>query len=407
MQLTKRLKWLSFTIAAFLWPVGLVALYQAQTALRSSVRESGAHSVAAVAEEIESELKQAVDDWRIYTVSSGIREAVAASNKQFDAMPNPEAYIDAQDKAWADTPKGETSAFMKTIFDNAASADIKAHLDAVKKAKGYAVFAEAFVTNKYGANVGQSDRTSDYRQSDEGWWKDTMAKGWLVGDISFDDSAGVFSADVSVAVTDAQGKAIGVTKAPFDIAGIFDLLKRAAAAQSADTKLTLLTGDGKIIATSQGAMKLEDGKSVLSGLRPDALDKGAAVPFERKDPKLGALLCNAVKVVGGDNAPSLGWVVVSERPMQTVMGGITRLRRLILVVCFLVTLIALVLASRLASGIAQPIQATITSLTSTSNGIAGAASQVATASHDLSEAASSSASTIEEEIGRASCRERV
>ncbi|MBI5831817.1 MAG: methyl-accepting chemotaxis protein, partial [Armatimonadetes bacterium] len=367
-------------------------------------RATSSDTVAAVAGEIQKDLAQAVDDWRIYTVSGAIRAAVEASNKEFAAMPNAEAYIDAQDKAWSETPKGTTSAFMKAIFENSVSADIKAHLDAVKKAKGYAVFAEAFVTNKLGANVGQSDRTSDYRQSDEGWWKETMAKGWTVGDVDFDDSAGVFSADVAVAVTDAQGQAIGATKAPFDIAGCFGVLKRAAGATdtkdgkpaATDKMLYLLSKDGKLIATSQGPMKLEDGKALLSGVTPESLAAGKAVEFRRRDAKRGKLMCTAIQVKGGENEPSMGWVVVSERPLSAVMGDIIRLRRIILLVCLLVTGVAITLAFKMAGRIAGPIQATIVSLTETSHGIADASDQVASASHDLSEAASSSASTIEE-----------
>ena len=222
MKLTHRLLALPFGLAAMIWLVGLVALSQARMALHRSVQESSAQTVATAANNIQRELRAALDDWRVYTVSSGIRQAVEASNKEFEAMPNREKYIDEQDKAWQEQPKDSVSPFMKAIFDNATSADLKNHLAALKAAYGYDVFGEAFVTNKYGANVGQSDRTSDYRQSDEGWWKDTAANGWQVGDVDFDDSSGIYSADVSVAVTDAQNQVIGVTKAPYNIQGVFN-----------------------------------------------------------------------------------------------------------------------------------------------------------------------------------------
>ncbi len=56
-------------------------------------------------------------------------------------------------------------------------------------------YGEVFVTNKYGANIAQTGRTSDFRQDDEQWWQMARRKGMHVGDVQYDNSAEVYSTD--------------------------------------------------------------------------------------------------------------------------------------------------------------------------------------------------------------------
>jgi len=79
-------------------------------------------------------------------------------------------------------------------------------------------FAEVFFTDELGYNVALTNPTSDFVQSDEGWWQRAWSSGFAVGEIEFDSSANVWAVDLSVRIHDrATRNPIGVMKAILSI----------------------------------------------------------------------------------------------------------------------------------------------------------------------------------------------
>ncbi|MDO8514414.1 MAG: hypothetical protein Q7S50_02625 [bacterium] len=82
-------------------------------------------------------------------------------------------------------------------------------------------FKEVFVTNVYGLNVGQTDKTSDYYQADEAWWQDSFNGGagkTLHGQIEFDESSQTEAISLYVPIIDpVSSKVIGVLKGVLDL----------------------------------------------------------------------------------------------------------------------------------------------------------------------------------------------
>jgi len=75
-------------------------------------------------------------------------------------------------------------------------------------------FGEVFFTDKNGFNTALTNPTSDFVQRDENWWKTAWENGISVGEVEFDDSAGIWSIDISVRIDDpASGRSLGVMKA--------------------------------------------------------------------------------------------------------------------------------------------------------------------------------------------------
>lgn len=75
-------------------------------------------------------------------------------------------------------------------------------------------FGEVFFTDKNGFNTALTNPTSDFVQRDENWWKTAWENGISVGEVEFDDSAGIWSVDISVRIDDpASGRSLGVMKA--------------------------------------------------------------------------------------------------------------------------------------------------------------------------------------------------
>ena len=85
-------------------------------------------------------------------------------------------------------------------------------------------FPEIFVTDARGQVIAQTNKTSDYIQSDEIWWQLAYSDGWgrsCRGTLVYDDSAISESISFNVPILDPDsGRAIGVLKAVCDITDI-------------------------------------------------------------------------------------------------------------------------------------------------------------------------------------------
>lgn len=77
-------------------------------------------------------------------------------------------------------------------------------------------FKEVFFTDRNGYNVAISGPTSDMVQSDEEWWQHAWEFGIHIDEPEFDESAGVFSVDISVRLDDADTP-VGVMKSSLDL----------------------------------------------------------------------------------------------------------------------------------------------------------------------------------------------
>ena len=112
-------------------------------------------------------------------------------------------------------------------------------------------FAEVFFTDELGYNVALTNPTSDFVQSDEGWWQRAWSSGFAVGEIEFDDSANVWAVDLSVRINEpGTGRPIGVMKAILSIRFVQLFTDRVARRLSAPgqllhTQLSTSTLDGR------------------------------------------------------------------------------------------------------------------------------------------------------------------
>ena len=103
------------------------------------------------------------------------------------------------------------------------------------------VFKEVFFTDKSGYNAAISNMTSDFVQSDEGWWVNAWTKGIDIGKVGFDESAGVWSIDVSARIDHPRTQEpLGVLKAVLDISAVQTLAtQEAQKLPSADVKVMI------------------------------------------------------------------------------------------------------------------------------------------------------------------------
>ncbi|MCJ7773689.1 MAG: PDC sensor domain-containing protein [Desulfobacterales bacterium] len=108
------------------------------------------------------------------------------------------------DQKWINTV--DIDDFMDSIMSSACSQ----HLNSIKQKGDF--YEEIFVMDNQGANVGMTDKTSDYWQGDEAKFINSYKEGAgdiFISDFNFDDSTQSYLTQVSVPVMD-EGTAIGV-----------------------------------------------------------------------------------------------------------------------------------------------------------------------------------------------------
>ena len=109
-------------------------------------------------------------------------------------------------------------------------------------------FGEVFFTDSFGFNTALTNPTSDFVQRDENWWKTAWENGISVGEVEFDDSAGIWSIDISVRIDDpASGRSLGVMKAVLGVSLIQEVADHGARDIQGGT-VTVISSGGLLLA---------------------------------------------------------------------------------------------------------------------------------------------------------------
>jgi hypothetical protein len=130
-----------------------------------------------------------------------IVEAVKAQNATERSLDE----IQQMDENWKTT--NGIASFMQALMDS----KLGKHLRMLQESQSY--YGEILVMDNQGANVGMTDKTSDYWHGDEAKFQKSFANGEgaiFVDEVEFYESEQAYLAVVSVPVVD-EGKAIGVT----------------------------------------------------------------------------------------------------------------------------------------------------------------------------------------------------
>jgi diguanylate cyclase (GGDEF)-like protein len=202
---------LVFLIVTILYGItAYLSIKSSKDALEKSIGDSSVMIAQEIMDKIDRAIFYRIEDMQAYARDIELQELIAKSNKKFDAMDDPQAYIDKKDKEWIATPKDTVSPFMLKLINTDLFIELKEKSEFYEEKYGYKVYPEIFVTNKYGANTGQTGRTTDYYQADEKWWQETKANGLHVRDVAYDESSKAYALGIGIRVDDKQGDFAGV-----------------------------------------------------------------------------------------------------------------------------------------------------------------------------------------------------
>ncbi len=267
-----------------------------------------------------------------------------------------EQTILTNDEVWraADAANNDRDSLVRSVLQSAASEPL------VNFRLDFPDHVELFVTDTYGANVGTTNRTSDYYQADEGWWQAIWNDGegavYIANEMEFDESANVYSINMGVPILTDTGEPIGVMRTTFQVGA---LRERVSALQFGETGRAILVNHNAQILASQDLESFGTTWSDLAPILTEAGEQDAEETFTLLDETGRTVITGAALLTTDGSIPaidSLNWFLVVVQSEEEALSPVNQAVTSVLVPAAIIIVIGLVAAYYLANQIANPLR---------------------------------------------------
>jgi HAMP domain-containing protein len=239
-------------------------------------------------------------------------------------------------------------------------------------------FGEVFFTDKHGFNTALTNPTSDFVQRDENWWKTAWENGISVGEVEFDDSADIWSIDISVRIDDAaSGRSLGVMKAVLGVSLIQEVADKGA--RDINGGLVTVISSGGLLLAETGTKHAKDRIMIDSVNLRNSTDPALQEVFSARNK---GYVLSSDQVLGYAKSagpelyrtvvtrfPGFNWSVLVQQPtsialapiegLSTVQASLQTSKRQVIVILSVVVLavfaLAFFIAGMLSKAITQPM----------------------------------------------------
>ncbi len=353
MKITQRLVLGFLTVSLLIGFVGYVSINASQKVLQKSIGENSVMLARETLDKIDRDIYHRIERWRLYCLTSPrIKEIISLSNREFERFDNIQAYIDKREREWVSAQAQKITPFMESLINNELSQELRERIDFYRSQYGYNVIVEFFITNKYGANVAQTGRTTDYYQADEEWWQTAREDGLSVGDVEYDRGADVYSIDIGVRIDDEDGNFLGIAKAVLNIEDILGIINEVkAVSEYKSMNIELVTNDGRPVCAEE--YKISD--AALRILSEFKQGKRHIDYFIIKQPGQRERLFVHAHSKGYRSFKTLGWILIIEYETKEIFAPIAELRNVLLLISLIVTIVAILLGLLISRSISAPI----------------------------------------------------
>ncbi len=343
-------------IAGFLMVILLMIIlaFYSLNVTQQSLQESVGKSSVLLAEEMLKRIDQGIH-FKINALQRHskhllLQRTLSESNRKFEKLDSIDEYMKQRDREWVSVPKDEITPFMQVLISNDLSKSLRQeYIEFYIRDHGYRIFTEFIVTNKFGANVAQTGKTSDYRQDGEPWWQIAKEGGLYVGNVEYDKGTEIHAVDIGVRVDDEKGNFIGVIKAVLDIKRIIreaEILTK----RFETTEIKLITHDGKLIYATKAFKFLED-VSEKEFFNRIMANSGYFIAQEGGIEKLFSYIHSK----GYRNFRGLGWILVVGHDVGEILQSSFILRNSVAFASLILIAISIVIAFFISRSITDPI----------------------------------------------------
>ncbi len=344
---------LVFGFLLFIILLSSLSLYSvrvSQRSLQASVGNSSVFLAEEMLTRIDQEINLDIEHLQSYSGHFALQETVVASNQEFEQMMDIQDYLNMRNQDWNSVPKDEITPFMQEIIDNEVSIDLRREfIEFYERTYGYRTYLEIYITNKYGANIAQSGKPTDYRHDYDEWWLKARDTGIYVNDVEFEPCVDAYALSIAVRIDDEIGNFIGITKCIIDYRKIIRETELLATKYST-TELKLITFTGNLIYASKTFSLLED-VSDTDYFKKITSDNGFFIAKEGgKDILFSYAFSNGYRLFIG-----LNWILVITHDVDEIMTPVNVLRNNIIVFSGIIISIGIFLAIIISRSISTPI----------------------------------------------------
>ena len=345
-----RTKLILFFIIVAVFSVGTVAAVTnilAQTAITQQVGQTQQTLAERLAFETAKELESQVE--LLQATATQFEEITAQTNELYagenDQIVN---NILILDKRWRGA--SDNSFIIRGVVNNDMADELR------EFQARFPTHVELFLTNKYGANIAATNRTTDYYQADEDWWKAAYSLGRgrvYIGQPEFDESSQTYSINLAIPIS-AEGKVVGVLRSTLDVPSLLENLQLQTLNEAREIDLrvqndTLINGD---------AIALDElpGLSIVTGNFGEIIYKGhpSFVSQQR--------VFSSGRYNTEDAVTQLGWSVIVHQSVDEALRPVQQQTRAITLVAVIITTLVGLMGFFASQRLAAPIL-TLTEIT--------------------------------------------
>lgn len=306
-----------------------------------------------------------LERWEAYAKSNqDLVDFLKADNLKFDNLDNREQYIKSKDELWKNLNDEDRDELIDSSLNNTIAEGLQLRTKFYKEKNGYDIFPEFFITNKYGATIAATNKTSDYNQADEEWWQKAADKGSYVSDISFDASSGVYSLELCIRIEDEVENFLGVAKIIYNIKDIFEVVdeikdtsgeyKDKLGMQDTTVNARLMTKDGRLIySIKDGFGNLTEQKVLLSYVNDQ---KNKSVDYYIASENGSKKLFNYAGSDGYKDFKSLGWILVIDKDTREILAPVDQIAQTSMTVISLVIFLLCLLVIFFVNYLIRPLR---------------------------------------------------
>ena len=190
---------------------------------------------------------------------------------------------------------------------------------------------EVFVTDKYGANIGSTNRTSDYYQADEGWWQSAYNNGTgsiFIGQPGYDESSGRYVIVIAVPVYDPNnGRVEGILRTNVDVSELTLTLESSRLAAEIDLNL-YIRGGIEVKTSGEG---LESGEFSALSIPLDEPTYREGI-YDGVPSIISRARISTLETTVGTVIDQMGWSIVAHQPLEEILAQSQQQNRFITII---------------------------------------------------------------------------
>ena len=341
------LGFLTFTLIA--GAAGYFSINLSEGALIESIGKEHVFLAERTLYEINKEIYNRIEEIQVYSADLILQEAIMKSNQEFDALDDIQRYINKKDDEWTSVPKETVTSFMQNLIENKLAEELREKIEFYEKKYGNKLYGEIFVTNKYGANVAQTGKTTDYYQADEEWWQTANETGLYVGDVGYDESADIYSIDIGVKIIDEDGNLLGVTKAVLSLIELIEFVGYIKEYIKFDTNFLFYDRDQKLIYSTKEFSIFDDAPEQYH--RIIGITGFTVIHEEGEEEEVYSYAVSQ----GFRDFEGLGWTLLIESETEDILAPVIRLKNTLFITLAFVIVLSILTGIGISRSIFKPI----------------------------------------------------